>query len=61
MNFHPSRLKRELAAAKSNKGGGAANARAGNKGALFPGASKKDMISLKRPRDNNKVHVEHVA
>ena len=47
------RLKRELAALKSNKG--AANARgAGKNASLFPGASKKDMISLKRPRDNNK-------
>merc|ERR1719220_3215581 len=54
------RLKRELAAAKSNKGGSSAAGQR-NKGALFPGSSKKDMISLKRPRDSNKNETDKVA
>merc|ERR1719458_2421051 len=53
------RLKRELAAVK--KSGSAANARGGKNASLFPGASRKDMISLKRPRDNNKNETDKVA
>ena len=48
------KLKRDLASAKGGKVGNATNVRSVKNASLFPGASKKNMISLKRPSDNNK-------